>query len=139
MGASLACSASMRVVDRKYIDRYTKGISTVKSIFQKSCSPEETSSLMCMDQTVHIQHDESGSYDKCEEGSCRRASKKIWHEWSVEPLTLLESEVASESKIEDLLNGQQPEPEEEGETRVRVAISSKRWFEVETRLNGQRH
>ncbi len=42
------------------------------------------------------------------------------------------SEVTSESKIEDLLNGQQPEPEEEGDTRVRVAFSSKKWFEVES-------
>ncbi len=47
--------------------------------------------------------------------------------------------VTSESKIEDLLNGLQPEPEEEGDTRVRVAFSSKKWFEVEIRLNGQRH
>ncbi len=39
--------------------------------------------------------------------------------------------VTSESKIEDLLNGQQPEPEEEGDTRVRVAFSSKKWFELE--------
>ena len=41
------------------------------------------------------------------------------------------NEVTSESKIEDLQNGQQQEPEEEGETRVRVAFSSKKWFEVE--------
>ena len=47
--------------------------------------------------------------------------------------------VTSESKIEDLLNGQQPEPEDEGDTRDRVAIRSKKWFEVESRLNGQRH
>ncbi len=42
------------------------------------------------------------------------------------------NEVTSESKIEDLLNGLQPEPEEEGDTRVRVAFSSKKWFEVES-------
>ncbi len=45
-----------------------------------------------------------------------------WHVWSVEPLNILESEVASESKIEDHLNGQQPEPEEEGDTIVRMAF-----------------
>ena len=31
------------------------------------------------------------------------------------------------------------EQEVEGETRVRVAIGSKLWFEVEARLNGQQH
>ena len=36
-------------------------------------------------------------------------------------------------------NGQQSEPEVEGDTRCRVAIGSKMWFEVEARLNGQRH
>ncbi len=44
---------------------------------------------------------------------------------------IYKSGVTSESKIEDLLNGQQPEPEEEGDTRVRVAFSSKMRFEVE--------
>ncbi len=39
--------------------------------------------------------------------------------------------VTSESKIEDLLNGQQQESEVEGDTRVRVAFSSKEWFELE--------
>ena len=36
-------------------------------------------------------------------------------------------------------NGQQSEPEVEGDTRCRVAIGSKMWFEVAARLNGQRH
>ena len=36
-------------------------------------------------------------------------------------------------------NGQQPEPEVEGDTRCRVAIGSKMWFGVEVQLNGQRH
>ena len=48
------------------------------------------------------------------------------HEWSItRPLGMHGSEVTSESKIEDLQNGQQPEPEEKGDTRVRVAFSSK--------------
>jgi hypothetical protein len=51
----------------------------------------------------------------------------------------LEGAASSESKIEYLQNGQQPEPEEEGETRVRVEFSSKMWFGVEFQLNGQRH
>ncbi len=83
----------------------------------------------------HIQHGESGLPHKDLQKSPNKG-----HEWSViEPLGIPGSEVTSESKIEDLLNGLQPEPEEEGDTRVRVAFSSKKWFEVEIRLNGQRH
>jgi hypothetical protein len=33
-----------------------------RHLFVIISSPEETTSLMCMDQTVHIQNDESGSY-----------------------------------------------------------------------------
>jgi hypothetical protein len=36
-------------------------------------------------------------------------------------------------------NEQQLEPEVEGETRVRVAFSSKIWLGVAARLNGQHH
>jgi hypothetical protein len=32
-----------------------------------------------------------------------------------------------------------PQPEVEGETRVRVAFSSKMWFGMAAQLNGQRH
>jgi hypothetical protein len=53
MGASLLVSASMRVVGIGKL-RYTKGIlSPDKSISQKSCSPEETTSYE-WERTIHI-------------------------------------------------------------------------------------
>ncbi len=41
------------------------------------------------------------------------------------------SEVTSRKQIEDLQMERKPEPEEEGDTRVRVAFSSKMWFGIE--------
>jgi hypothetical protein len=41
--------------------------------------------------------------------------------------------------MEDLQMDSNQKPEEEGETRVRVVFSSKIWFGVEARLNGQLH
>ena len=48
----------------------------------------------------------------------------------------MENQAATGSKWK-IFCGQKPEPEVEGETRVRVAICSRKWFGVEARLNGQ--
>jgi hypothetical protein len=47
------------------------------SIFQKSCSPEETSSLMCMDQTVHNSDHPLLQYGSEMDTTCKSALSEI--------------------------------------------------------------
>ncbi len=102
------------------------------------------------DRAENIQHGESGftTAESChkdgpEDPDLERRGilqkSPHGHKWSVIEHTGHTGEWGSFRKVNGRSsNGQQPEPEEEGETRVRVAISSKMWFGVAARLNGQR-
>ncbi len=91
------------------------------------------------DRAEHIQHGESRFHYKLLQKR-DPAEEPSWARVECNRATGHTGEWVSFRKINGRSsNGQQPEPEEEGETRVRVAFSSKMWLGVKARLNGQRH